>query len=222
MLSTIIRTIIIYFLLTLCVRLMGKRQIGELQPGELVITILISEIAASPITNTEQPVFNTVITLLLLVFLEFLSSVLNRKSVRLRYITDGRPVTVITKGNLHQKNLKRLRYTVDDLLSALRQKDVFDIDDVQYAVVETNGTLSVLLKNEFQPLTPESVNNPKKKADAPCPVIIDGKIINSSLDNCPLTATQIQKEIKNKNLKIKNIILMTIDKEKNLKIIEKE
>lgn len=221
MLTTIIRTFIIYFVVTLCVRLMGKRQLGELQPGELVITLLISEIATTPITDATLPVTNTVVALLLLVLLEIVSSLINRKSVRFRYITDGRPVTVIKNGKLHQRNLKRLRFTIDDILSALRQKDVFDINTVQHAVVETNGMLSVLLKDEHQPLTPKIINMTIEETNAPFHVIIDGRIIDETLKDCPMTKTEIDDIIKKRNITMKDILLLTIDKDKNYNLITK-
>ena len=222
MIATIIRTFIIYCFVSLCVRLMGKRQLGQLQPGELVITILISEIAATPITDTSQPIINTVISLMLLVAFEIFSSLLCRKSLKFRYASDGKPITLIKHGKLNQKNLKTLRFTIDDVLSALRQKDIFDINEVEYAVVETNGNLSVLLKQNKQPLTQETYESPKKTTDAPCVVIIDGKIIESSLNDSPVTIDEINKKIKKDKVDKKDILLMTVTKSNKYTIIRKE
>ncbi len=222
MIATIIRTFIIYCFVSLCVRLMGKRQLGQLQPGELVITILISEIAATPITDTSQPIINTVISLMLLVAFEIFSSLLCRKSLKFRYASDGKPITLIKHGKLNQKNLKTLRFTIDEVLSALRQKDIFDINEVEYAVVETNGNLSVLLKQNKQPLTQETYESPKKTTDAPCVVIIDGKIIESSLNDSPVTIDEINKKIKKDKVDKKDILLMTVTKSNKYTIIRKE
>jgi uncharacterized membrane protein YcaP (DUF421 family) len=201
---------------------MGKRQLGQLQPGELVITILISEIAATPITDTSQPIINTVISLMLLVAFEIFSSLLCRKSLKFRYASDGKPITLIKHGKLNQKNLKTLRFTIDEVLSALRQKDIFDINEVEYAVVETNGNLSVLLKQNKQPLTQETYESPKKTTDAPCVVIIDGKIIESSLNDSPVTIDEINKKIKKDKVDKKDILLMTVTKSNKYTIIRKE
>lgn len=222
MIATIIRTFIIYCFVSLCVRIMGKRQLGQLQPGELVITILISEIAATPITDTNQPILNTAISLMLLVSFEIISSLIARKSLKFRYASDGKPITLIKNGKLRQDNLKELRFTIDEVLSALRQKDIFDISEVEYAVVETNGTLSVLLKQNKQPLTQETYESPKKTTDAPCVVIIDGKVIESSLEDSPVTLDGIKRKIKNDRIDIKNILLMTVTKSKKFLTINKE
>ena len=222
MIATIIRTFIIYCFVSLCVRIMGKRQLGQLQPGELVITILISEIAATPITDTNQPILNTAISLMLLVSFEILSSLIARKSLRFRYVTDGKPITLIKNGKLNQQSLKMLRFTIDEVLSALRQKDIFDITEVEYAVVETNGTLSVLLKQNKQPLTQETYASPKETTDAPHVVIIDGRIIESSLEDSPVTLTEINRKIKNSKINIKDVMLMTVTKSKRFLIINKE
>lgn len=222
MIATIIRTFIIYCFVSLCVRIMGKRQLGQLQPGELVITILISEIAATPITDTNQPILNTAVSLMLLVSFEIFSSLIARKSLKFRYASDGKPITLIKNGKLNQKNLKELRFTIDEVLSALRQKDIFDISDVEYAVVETNGTLSVLLKQNKQPLTQETYESPKKTTDAPCVVIIDGNVIESSLEDSPVSLDEIKRKINNDRIDQKNILLMTVTKSKKFLTINKE
>ncbi|MBO5896626.1 MAG: DUF421 domain-containing protein [Clostridia bacterium] len=222
MIATIVRTFIIYCFVSLCVRIMGKRQLGQLQPGELVITILISEIAATPITDTNQPILNTAISLMLLVSFEIISSLIARKSLKFRYASDGKPITIIKNGKLNQQNLKTLRFTIDEVLSALRQKDVFDINDVEYAVVETNGTLSVLLKQSKQPLSQETYQSPKKTTDAPCVVIIDGKIIESSLEDSPVTLDEINRRLEKDKTSTKNILLMTVTKSKRFMTISKE
>ncbi len=222
MLSVVIRTFIIYSLVTIFVRVMGKRQLGELQPGELVITLLISEIATTPVTDNTLPLLNSVIPLILLVSFEIITSVLEMKSVRFRYLADGKPMTVIRNGKLDQKKLKKLRFTVNDILAALRQKDIFDIEDVQYGIVETNGTFSVLLKPEKRNSTPENYDIPEKDTGLPCPVIIDGKIIETNFEDCFVTLGEIKTKLNHENIEQKNILLMTVDKSKNYYIIMKK
>ncbi len=222
MLSIIIRTFIIYCAVSLCVRLMGKRQLGELQPGELVITILMSEIAAMPIGDNSIPIINSLIPLLLLVSFEIINSIIDRKSVRFRHLTEGKPVTIIRNGELLQNELKDLRYTINDVLSGLRQKDVFDIEDVEYAVVETNGTLSVLLKPEKRPATSKTVGKTEKDNGMPCSVVIDGKIIESSFKDCGITEKEVLAKLQRETNDIKNVLLMTVDKSKKYNIIFKK
>lgn len=148
MLIALFRSAILYVFIILTVRIMGKRQIGELQPAELVVTIMLSEILVIPMQDSKIPLINTIIPVLLVVGLEILVSVLSLKSVKFRSALQGNSLLVIRNGVLDQAQLKRLRFSTDDLLEALRKKDVFDISKVQYAMVETDGTLSVLLKPE--------------------------------------------------------------------------
>ena len=140
---TIIRTLIIYLLVVLTVRLMGKRQIGEMQPAELVITILLSEIAAVPVQDNSIPMLNSIAAILLLASLEIIQSAVSLKSKSFRKMCDGSPVTVVTNGKVDYAQLKKLRLTYEDLSGALRQKDVFDMKEVATAIVETNGAISV-------------------------------------------------------------------------------
>ena len=217
-----VRTFIVYCVVAVFIRIMGKRQLGELQPGELVITILISEIIAPPITDTHKPLLHSLIPLMLLASFEIISSLINLKSVKFRTITEGNPITVIRNGELQQKQLKKLRFTINDILGALRQKDIFDIEDVEFAVVETNGTLSVLLKPDKRNSTPANYDKPEKDDGMPCPVIIDGKIITNNFKDCFTSYNEIESEVKRKKIPLENIVLMTMDKNKNINIIKKD
>ena len=221
MISVIIRTFIIYCLVVIFIRLMGKRQLGELQPGELVITLLISEIATNSVLDTSLPLLNSVIPLILLVSFEILTSYLSLKSVNFRYLSDGKPITIIRNGKLDQKNLKKLRFTINDVYSALRQKDVFNIEDVQFAIVETNGTLSVLLKPEKRNSTPTNYDKPEKNTGMPCEIVVDGKIIEANFEDCGITKNEVLSKIKAEKLEQKEILLMTVDASKNYYIITK-
>ncbi len=222
MISTIIRTFITYCTVSVCVRLMGKRQLGQLQPGELVITILISEIAAMPIGDNNIPLLNSMIPLLLLVSFEIINSLIDRKFVKLRYLSEGKPITIIRNGELLQNELKALRFTVNDVLSGLRQKDVFDIDEVEYAIVETNGTLSVLLKPESRNVTLKNLGKSEKDQGLPCAVVIDGKIIGSAFKDCFVTQKEVESRIRRETDDIRNILLMTVDRNKKYNIIFKK
>lgn len=222
LIGTIVRTFIIYCIVGVSVRLMGKRQLGELQPGELVITILISEIAATPITDNSVPLINGVLPLLLLVSFEIITSVLSRKSIKFRYIADGRPITVIKDGKLQQSSLKTLRFTIDDILAALRQKDVFNIDDVEYAIAETNGTLSILLKEPYRNLTLEAYEGKQKDGGASIAVIINGAFIDKSIKESSVTREEIERKIQREKVNVKDIILLAVDKNKKYSLIIKE
>lgn len=211
-----------YCAVTICVRIMGKRQLGQLQPGELVITILISEIAAMPIGDNDIPLLNSIIPLFLLVSFEIINSLIDRKSVSYRHLTEGKPVTIIRNGELLQNELKALRFTTNDVLLGLRQKDVFDINEVDFAVVETNGTLSVLLKPANRPATQKLICKTEKDAGMPCAVVIDGKIIETAFKDCAVTKKEVESKINKETDNIKNILLMTVDKTKTFNIIFKK
>ena len=155
MIITIIRLVILYCMITLAIRLMGKRQVGELKPTELVVTILLSELVAIPIQDNSLPMTTAIIAAAVLVSLEIISSVISVRSKAFRTVTQGSSVAVIEKGKLDTNQLANLRIALDDLLEALRQKDVFDITQVQTCYVETNGQISVELKPRFLPLTKE-------------------------------------------------------------------
>lgn len=222
MFVTLIRTVILYILAIASIRVMGKRQIGELQPSELVITLLISQIISIPIQDTDIPLVNTIIPIFLLVGFEILSSVLNMKSIKFRTFMQGNPIIIINDGVLNQKVLTDLRFTVDDLLEALRQKDVFDISQVQYAIVETNGQMSVLLKPQHDTVTREDLSLEPEPQGYKCPVIIDGKIVTQDFAICNMNKSKVHTIAEKEKLEIKDIMLMTVDAAGNHTIIKKE
>lgn len=222
MFVTLIRTVILYFLAIASIRVMGKRQIGELQPSELVITLLISQIISIPIQDTDIPLVNTIIPVLLLVSFEIFTSVLNMKSIKFRTFMQGNPIIIIKDGKLDQKLLKDLRFTIDDLLEALRGKDVFDISQVQYAIVETNGEVNVLLKPEYDNVTRDDLSLSNTSQGLKCPVIIDGKIMTEDFEVCNTDSKKIEKLVKKEKLQVSDILLMTLDKDGNKTIIKKE
>ncbi len=222
MFVTLIRTVILYLLAVVSLRIMGKRQIGELQPSDLVVTLLISQIISIPIQDTDIPLVNTIIPIFLLVGFEILTSVFNMKSIKFRSVMQGNPVIIINDGVLNQKLLKDLRFTIDDLLEALRQKDVFDVSQVQYAIVETNGQVSVLLKPDHDTVTRKDLQLKPEKQGYKCPVVIDGKIISQDFSICNTNTQKIESIAEKEKIKIQDIMLMTVDAVGNHTIIKKE
>ena len=219
--TILIRTIILYVIVIFVVRLMGKRQIGQLQPTELVVTILLSEIAAIPLENNSVPLINSVAAVILLACLEVISSGIALKSGKYRRIVEGNAVFIIKEGKLDVKALKKLRYSIDDIMEGLRQKDVFDISDVEYAVVETNGNLSVLLKADKIPLTLESIDKKGEEKGIPAVVIADGKYIYSNFSLCKTSREKIDKILRKEKTVVDEVMLMTLDKKGNKFIIPK-
>lgn len=222
MFITLIRTSVLYLFVIAIMRLMGKRQIGELQPTELVITLLLSEIIAIPMQDNDISLVSAIVPVLVLVGFEILISVVSLKSVKIRSLMQGNSIIIIRDGKLDLEKIKELRFTIDDVLEALRQKDIFDISKVQYAVVETNGTISVMLKPEYEPVTREDLRLEAPDSGMPCAVIVDGRIIKTDFDSCNMTMEKLKKIIKKDKINVPNTLLMTIDKKGNKTIIGKD
>lgn len=201
---------------------MGKRQIGDMQPNELVITLLISEIAAIPLQDSQQPISVGVAAILVLVFIEIIISILSMKSFYIRRLLNGRSVVIIKNGTIDQNAMRNVRMTVIDLIELLRDKDVFDISDVAFAVLEVNGNLSVLLKKDIQPVTPKDIKLNVNETKLPLPVISDGKIIYESLNSLQITPQKLNKMLKHHKVSPKEIFLMTLDRDGNQTIINKD
>ncbi len=221
MIATVLRTIILYVVVTLAIRLMGKRQIGDMQPNELVVTLLISEIAAIPLQDSEQPVSVGIAAILVLVFLEIIISILSMKSFMIRKLLNGKSVVIIKNGVIDQQAMRDVRMTVVDLIELLRNKDVFNISDVAFAVLEVNGNLSILLKKDAQTVTTKDIQLNLPDDALPLPVISDGKIIHESLKALQVSPQKLHKMLKHHKSNIDQIFLMTLDRNGNHTIIDK-
>ncbi|MDR1410194.1 MAG: DUF421 domain-containing protein [Oscillospiraceae bacterium] len=222
MLLSLIRALIIYVLITAVMRLMGKRQIGELQPTELIIMMLLSELVAIPLEDNEIPLMNSLAAVAVLACVEVVSSVIGMKSKRFRSIVQGHPVILIREGVIDQKEMKSLRLTVDDLLLSLRQKDIFDIQTVQYAIWETSGQLSVLLKSEERPAAVKDTGAQAQGDSFPALLIADGKLNASALRDAEMTRKELDTLLKSKKAKISDVFLLTADNRRNIRLVRKE
>lgn len=222
MIISIIRTLLLYCFIIFAIRLMGKRQISDMQPSELVVTLVISDIASLPMQNTSQPLLSGIIPVIVLVALEILTSVFMMKSKRFRRVICGSPVVVISDGKLLQKEMRRLRLTTDDLFALLRQQNIFSPEDVQYCIVETNGTVSVLEKPEKRKPTAEDfkISIPDSKLEAM--VISDGILIETALPLCSQSKDSVENVLKKEKLRQSDVLIMTLDGLGNYNIILKE
>ena len=151
MISTYCRTIVLYLILILVIRLLGKRQIGQLEPSELVVTMLLADLASIPMQDGGIPLYSGVLPIFTVLALELILSVLSVKSLGLRRLLCGKPVILIENGKVLQSSLKKTRLSLDELTGHLRQKDVLDLSQVQYAILETNGSLSVFPYPKYRP-----------------------------------------------------------------------
>ena len=222
MFTALIRTLFFYLVITIAIRLMGKRQIGDMQPNELVVTLLISELAAIPLQDMDQPILSGISAIVFLVIIEILVSVASLKSFFVRKMINGQSVVIIKNGTVDQKAMQDVRMTVLDLVELLRGQEVFDISQVAFAVLEVNGELSVLLKSDEQPVTKKDAGI-KSEADAlPLPVITDGKIVKESLKALEISNKNITDRLKKKKLMPENVFLMTLDRNGTENIVKRE
>lgn len=182
MFIVLIRTIILYALVVFVIRLMGKRQIGELQPYELVITIMISDLASLPMQDTRLPLLLGVIPIITLLIVKTALAILQQKSVLIRKIIDGTPCILIKDGKINLKTLKSQKITIDDIMEELRTKGYLNINDIQYAILENNGEMSVIPKNKNQPVTKEDMKIQGSEEQLPVILFLNGKTIKSSLE----------------------------------------
>ncbi|MBP1569518.1 MAG: DUF421 domain-containing protein [Oscillospiraceae bacterium] len=217
------RTLIIYFVIIVCLRVMGKRQLGELQPSEFVIAILISNIATLSIEDTDIPLIGAVVPIITLMSAEVILSFITLKSGKAQVIVTGNPVAIIRNGNIDQKSMRDLRFSIEDLMSQLRINGFFDIREVSWAIVETNGQLTVFPKANFRPLSPDSLFEPKKQNNVPPMVLIsDGELCSKILKECNLTEKWLEGVLKKEKLSPKEIFLMTCDPSADYYIVKRE
>ena len=217
MFTLIFRAVFVYLLVLAVFRLMGKRQLGQMQPFELVLTLIIADLATIPMAESAVPVLHGVVPLLTLVCLHYFLTLLTRKSDIFNTIISGKPVIVVNPDGIDYCLLKKLNISLDDLFEAIRGCGYFSLDEVAYAIVETNGTVNVLAKKDFSPITNEDVKNLKTKSNKnqstiPVTLISEGKVMKANLKTANLDEKFIKWILeKTKTKSIKNILLASID-----------
>ncbi len=224
MATAFFRTLILYLLLIAGLRLSGKRQIGELEPIELVLTLLISDLASVPMQDFGLPLFNGVIPIITLIALSTLFSGISLRCVRFRELVCGTPALVICEGKLRQETMRRNRLTLDELLEQLRGQGITDLNDVKYAVLETNGRLSVLVRSDRQPLTPQQLG--VAVADdvlLPTVVINDGRVLTDSLRQVGRDERWLARELQRQGIgRSEEVFLLTVDGQGGVVCLKKE
>lgn len=207
--TVLFRTLFFYFFVLIAYRIMGKREIGQLGVIDLIVSILIAELVAISIEETENPIYLTIIPIALLVILEVLFAYISIKSRKFRTLFDGKPSLIICNGKINYKEMVKQRYSLDDLLVSLRQQGIKDLDMVEYAFLEPNGELSVFKYNLF-----------KLKSSYPMPLILDGSIQKGALKHIHKTEAWLKSELSNKNLTYEDIFY-AFYKNKKIYIIKK-
>lgn len=218
----LIRSVILYVLVIFAVRLMGKRQLGELQPSELVITILVSNIATLPIEDVNIPIIVGVTPILSLVCFEVMVSWINLRLPKLRRLISGSPKIIIRNGCIERDIMRELRFSVDDLLMALRSKDIFDIGEVQYAIVETTGSVSVMKKQPLDTPTRQDMKIAAECYEPPVLIIADGKFIPQAMESVKLSKAAVEMLLSANKMVVNDVFIMTADSSGSCFIADKQ
>lgn len=224
MVTVFIRTIILYLILIVGLRLTGKRQIGELEPIELVLTLLLSDLASVPMQDFGIPLLNGVVPILTLLSLSTLFSYFSLRSVRFRALVCGEPAIIIRDGKLLQDVMRHNRLTLDELLEELRGQGISDMDDVKYAILETSGQLSVLLRADRQPITASQLRQQvRDDVFLPTVIINDGRLLRDKLKQLGLDEAWLQKQLQKQHLAdTHDVFLFSVDEQGNTVCLPKE
>jgi len=210
MLIILFRSIVLYFVVVFIMRIMGKRQIGQLQPYELVIALMISELAAMPMQNTGIPLFHGIIPIITLLVLQVMISTLQLKSEIARLILCGQPSILIEKGKINIKELKNNRINLNDLLEELRLKDYYNLDDIEYAILETRGQITIIPKSEMEPATRKDLNLKASQNMLPVTLILDGRINDRNLKLIKKDKAWLNKQLNKNNISSADQIFLAL------------
>jgi len=211
MLVTFIRAIVLYIIVLVVMRLMGKREIGQLQPFELAISIMIADLATIPMTETGIPIFNGIVPILGLLVMHLLISLINMKSINIRKVICGKPSILIYRGRIDEKALKKERFTINELQERLRGNNIANISDVEYAILETSGQVTVIQKPNKRTTIPEDFNIMPEYEGIPYDLVIDGKIMYKNLNSIGRNYEWLKKEVKKFNMKPEEALIVTLD-----------
>ena len=208
----LLRSIIIYACVLAVIRLMGKRQVGEMQPFEFVITLIIADLACIPMAELSVPLVHGIVPIVTLMIVHFLICFFARKLQFVRYILTGRPAIVINPNGINYKELKELNMTLDDLIELMRGCNVFKIEEIAYAIIETNGNLCVIKKSEVENVTRGDLKVKVSQASLPINIIMDGKLMHENIRLSGIDDNFINDCVSKANIKnIKDVLIMTLD-----------
>ena len=223
MLILVIRTLILYLVIVVSMRIMGKRQIGELQPSELVVAIMISDLASVPMQAIGIPLLTGIVPVFTLIIAEILMSFLSLKNRFFRKLISGEPNVIISHGHVNEKELERLRFNLNDLLEQLRISGNFDLSQIDTAILETNGQLSIVPKTAARPVTVGDMKIKNAECDGiPCMLISDGKIVKQELKRSGHGREWLDEELKKRSLKLKDVFIASLSQNGTLFIQKHE
>ena len=219
----LIRTLIVYFSLLLCMRLMGKRQLGEMELSEFVVAALIADLAAHPLQDMGIPIMNGLLPILVLFCCEVIISGATLKNIRLRALIYGKPSFLIVRGTIDQKEMRKNRFTCDELMQELRNQGCMDISKIEYAILETDGCLNVIPFAAERPVSAAQLGIKAKDDSYPVIVIDDGRILSENIGLLGEDLCWLQKQLKDRNISDhKRVFLMTAGKSGEIYVCQKE
>lgn len=222
MIVTFFRAILLYIIVLIVMRLMGKREIGQLQPFELAISIMIADLASIPMTDTGVPISNGIIPILGLLVMHLVISVVNLKSIKAREIICGKPRILIYRGKIDEKALKKERFTINELEERLRGNNVVNLGDVEYAILETSGNITVIQKPEKRNTIPEDFNIVPDYEGISYDLVVDGKIMDENLRKLGKNYQWLKKQVEKFNIRPEEALVVTIDGKGQIFCQEKE
>lgn len=222
MILSYLRTIILYLVLITVIRLMGKRQIGQMEPSEFVVTMLVANLASIPMQDEGISLASGLVPILTVLGVELVLSQLSLQSIRFRKLLCGKPVILIENGNILQQNLRKTRVTLDELTGHLREKDVLDLTTVQYAILETNGNLSVFPYPKEKPATAADAGIQTQKQYLPLTLISDGILLHENLKKAGKNLRWLRKTLDKHHCNIKDTWLLTVDGANRVVCLKKE
>lgn len=211
MLINFFRSIILYIIVLVVMRLMGKREIGQLQPFELAISIMIADLATIPMTDTGIPIGNGIIPILGLLVMHLLISLINLKSIKLREIICGKPRILIYRGKIQEKALIKERFTINELQERIRSQNIINLGDVEYAILETSGQITVIEKPNKRQTTPEDFGIIPEYEGIPYDLVVDGKVMMKNLEAIGKNYNWLKKEINKFGFNPEDALVATID-----------
>ena len=211
MLIIFLRAIFLYIVVLIVMRLMGKREIGQMQPFELAISIMIADLAATPMAETGIPISNGIVPILGLLVMHLVISTLNIKSTKAREIICGKPSILIYRGKIDEKTLRKERFTINELEERLRDNNIFNIGDVDYAILETSGQITVIPKPNKRNTTPKDFNIEPEYEGISYDLVVDGKVMNKNLEKIGKNYKWLERQSEKFGIKPEEALIITID-----------
>lgn len=222
MVGTYARTVVVYLFLIAVIRFLGKRQLGQMEPSEVVVTMLVADLASFPMEDPDIPLTSGIVPILAVLSMEILLSFLSVRSLKVRKLLCGKPAILMENGDFLQENMRKNRITIDELLSQLRQKDILDPTTVRYAILETGGNLSVFPYPEYEPAAARDAGVSVESLKAPITVVSDGRVLSDNLKKAGKNQKWLEKALQKQGATVKQTFLLTVDKENKVLFYKKQ